>query len=172
MDHMELYQQIIRGLEQYLWFLGQDTKGRNLLVEFGFQKHQAQDHGGSSRYTLKFGHRIIELHSFCAGIYGDSKKGFLYVRAHNKAYVYHSLEAPAPGKYPLSLMTSADEARPRDFYTAIGDFLHWLERYESWIEEKYGKQYRINCYARYHKKWFPPAKARSWFRSVRLTYGR
>ena len=96
----QTYDELICGLKQYLWFLGQDTLDpqNNLLEEYGFHKYRTPGHAGTSRYKIKKGERTVELHSFCVGIYGDKKDGFLFVRANDTAYTYLGNEAPPTWK--------------------------------------------------------------------------
>ncbi len=166
MLNQKIYKQFVRGLEQYLWYLGQDTRDaeNNLLEQYGFRKYRTPGHGGSSRYTIKWKSRTIDLHSFCVGIYGNNQEGFLYVRAHDKSYAYLGKKAPLPGRYRKTflILPSNKESKKR-FFTASSVFLKWLEDYENWIETNYGKGYRRRCYRNYPGKWLSPAKARKWF---------
>ena len=170
MLNKKIYKQLIHGLEQQLWFFGQDTLDRenNLLEQYGFNRFRTPGHGGSSRYRIKWGHRIVDLHSFCVGIYGNNRDGFLFVRAHDKAYAYLGQKPPLPGRYRNAfLMLPSDKESKRRFYEASCDFFEWLEHYESWIDTTHGKGYRLDCYARYHRKWLSPDKARMWFQEYR-----
>ena len=57
---------LTRGLEQWLWFLGVDTRNPegNLLVRNGFRKFKPPLTKGSSRYQCKWRGNLIDLHSF------------------------------------------------------------------------------------------------------------
>lgn len=175
MINQKIYKQLMQGLEQYLWFLGQDTKDHknNLLREYGFRRYRARWHGGSSRYKKGWGSKTVDLHSFCVGIYSRKQDGFLFVRAHEKAYAYLGKKGPLPGRYRKTyLILPSNKENKKRFFDASCDFLEWLEDYEAWIERTYGKGYRIGCYRRYHNKWLSPAKARKWFKSYRALESR
>ncbi|MEM7008737.1 MAG: hypothetical protein AAF462_06320 [Thermodesulfobacteriota bacterium] len=170
MINQKTYKQLIRGLEQQLWFFGQDTAVRedNLFEQYGFSRYRTPGHGGSSRYKITWCDRTVDLHSFCVGIYGDNHDGFLFVRAHDQAYCYLGEKPPLPGRYRSSfLMLPKDKESKGRFYEASCEFLEWIEDYESWIDATYGKGYRLDCYARYHRKWLAPDQARKWFREYR-----
>ena len=161
MSNQNKYDELILVLQQYLWFLGQDTLNPddNLLQQYGFAKHPAVNHGGTSRYTFKWGDRTVELHSFCVGIYGNRQNGFLFVRAHDAAYLYLGNQAPLPGHYldDLILHPENDGVMER-FLPICSEFLEWLEDYEQWIDSTQGKGYRKNCYKMYHRKWCPACR--------------
>ena len=77
MINQKIYKQLLRGLEQELWYLGQDTLKResNLLEKYGFHRYRTSGHEGSSRYKLKWRNRTLDFHSLCIGIYGNGEKG-------------------------------------------------------------------------------------------------
>lgn len=169
------YGYLLRGLEQQLWFLGQDVLhaagGRkNLLVQHGFEKFKPPFQQGSSRYRTVWKGRTVELHSFCVGIYGAKADGFLYIRAKNLAAVYCGRRPPWPGRYRDALLFQPrwgwieEEAR---FHRAASVFLEWLDDYETWVEREMGADYRAGCYRRYHQEWLPPEEVRDWFRLYR-----
>lgn len=159
-----------RGLEQYLWFLGQDTRDRkcNLLEEYGFHRYRTLFHGGSSRYQIPWGLKTVELHSYCVGIYGG-EEGFIFIRAQDSGFLYLGKLAPVPGRYNKKfLATPSNEESKRRFYSASCEFLQWLEHYESWVEANCGKKYRQDCYGRYHRKWLEPDAAHDFFNRYRF----
>ena len=168
--NQKIYKQLVRGLEQYIWYLGQDTKDHknNLLKKYGFRRYRVKWHGGSGRYKKRWGSKIVELHSFCVGMYSKKEDGFLFVRAHDKAYAYCGKKPPMPGRYRKTfLIFPLGKENKLRFYHASCEFLEWLEDYEAWIEKTYGKAYRSSCFKRYHDKWLSPAKAREWFKKYR-----
>lgn len=170
MLNKKIYTQLVRGLEQHLWFLGQDTLDlkHNLLVRYGFRRYRIRGHGGSNRYKMKWRSRTVDLHSFCVGMYSTKHDGFLYVRAHDKAYAYLGKKAPLPGRYRKTfLMLPSNKESKERFFKASCEFLEWLEEYESWVDATCGKSYRRRCYRLYHRKWLSPAKARTWFKKYR-----
>lgn len=170
MINQKIYKQLNRGLEQYLWYLGQDTKDpkNNLLRQYGFHRYRISGHGGSSRYKIKRGSKMVDLHSFCVGIYGKNKESFLFVRAHDQSYLYLGKKAPLPGRYRKTFLVRPVKRETKErFFIASCEFLEWLEDYETWVEKNYGKGYRIGCYKRYSSKWLSPAKARKWFQKYR-----
>tara|TARA_B100000676_G_C17826313_1_gene705365 strand:- start:30 stop:728 length:699 start_codon:yes stop_codon:yes gene_type:complete len=160
---------LLRGLDQWLWFLGVDTRdpNDNLLVQHGFVKFKPRGTDGSSRYRIAWrGHRV-ELHGFCVGIYSGHVDGFIYIRARQQCFVYTSPHAPCPGHYHEDQLIASDtDDSTRRFHAAASRFLGWLEEYEQWVDRTY-PGYRAACYDAYHLKWQPPAAGRAWFRHFR-----
>ncbi len=153
---------LVRCLEQQLWFWGQDVLAPvgNLLVARGFTKWKPRFVPGSSRYRLAWRDRVIELHSFCAGIYGGGREGFVYVRAHDAAYGYRGERPPMPDRYRQERLTPVTER-------AVADFAAWVLEYESWVDAVCGTDYRPAVYRRYHRRWRPPQQARQWLAALR-----
>lgn len=89
MFNQKIYNELLRGLKQQLWFFGQDTSERedNLFEQYGFYRYRTPGHGGSNRYMIQWGIRTLELHSFCVGIYGNNQDGFIFIRAYEQAYL-------------------------------------------------------------------------------------
>lgn len=170
MFNQKIYNELLRGLKQQLWFFGQDTSDRenNLFEQYGFYRYRTPGHGGSNRYKIRWGIRTLELHSFCVGIYGNNQDGFIFIRAYEQAYLYLGKKPPVPGRYRETYLAfpSAGEDK-KGFYETSSEFLEWLEHYESWIDDTYGKEYRLDCYEKYHRKWLEPDKARKWFKDYR-----
>jgi len=148
---------LIRCLEQQLWFFGQDVlaPAGNLLVRHGFTKWKPPFAPGSSRYRLAWRDRVIELHSFCVGIYSGGREGFLYVRAHDAAYGYRGGQPPWPDRYRQEWL------RPLP-HPACAEFAEWVMEYEQWVEDFCGPRYRPAVYERYRRKWKPPEEVRRW----------
>ena len=140
---------LTRGLEQWLWFLGVDTRNPegNLLVRNGFRKFKPPLTKGSSRYQCKWRGNLIDLHSFFVGIYPERADGFIFIRARNQCFLYTDDQPPCPGDYPEDCIISAgtDELTHR-FHTAASTFLSWLEEYEQWVDFTCGPNYRTDCY--------------------------
>ena len=170
MFNQKIYNNLIRGLKQQLWFFGQDTADRenNLFEQYGFDRFRTPGHGGSNRYKTQWGQRTLELHSFCVGIYGENQRGFIFIRAYEQAYFYLGEKPPVPGRYrDAYLAFPSDGENKKGFYQTSCEFLKWLEHYESWIDSNFGKEYRLDCYERYHRKWLEPDIARKWFQDYR-----
>ena len=168
--NQKIYKRLIRGLEQRIWYLGQDTLDHenNLLVKFGFERYRTSGHIGSSRYKLKWGSLTIELHSLCLGMYVENEDGFLYVRSPAGSYIYLDQNPTVPGHYQTEFLidpkTMEDKWR---FHKASSIFLEWLEHYECWLDETVGKDYRLACHQLYKHDWLTPDQARAWFRQYR-----
>ena len=157
---------LTRGLEQWLWFLGVDTRNPegNLLVRNGFRKFKPPLTKGSSRYQCKWRGNLIDLHSFFVGIYPERADGFIFIRARNQCFLYTDDQPPCPGDYPEDCIISADtDELTHRFHTAASTFLSWLEEYEQWVDFTCGTNYRTDCYDAYHLKWQPPTIGRNWF---------
>ena len=148
---------LVRCLEQQVWFLGQDvlSPAGNLLVWHGFHKWKPPFVPGSSRYRRAWRDRVVELHSFCIGLYGGGRDGFVYVRAHDAAYGYRGQCPPLPGRYRREWLQPLSQP-------GFGEFVEWLLEYEQWVEDRCGASYREVAYQRYHRKWLAPAAARTW----------
>lgn len=149
--------QLVRALEQQLWFWGQDVLSPwgNLLVSYGFTKWKPRFVPGSSRYRLGWRDRVIELHSFCAGIYGGEREGFIYIRAHDAVCGYAGQQPPCPDRYRREWL------RPVSI-PALAEFCEWILDYERWLDTHYGEEYRVAVYRRYHRQWRAPRLARAW----------
>lgn len=168
--NQKIYKRLIRGLEQRIWYLGQDTidPENNLLVKYGFERYRTADHIGSSRYKLKWGAFTIELHSLCLGVYGAEQDGFLYVRSPEGAYIYLNQNPTLPGHYRSEFLIKPKTVEDKwRFHKASCVFLEWLEHYESWLDNTIGKDYRLMCYQLYKCDGLAPDDAREWFRQYR-----
>ncbi len=163
---LKIYRYFLRGLEQQMWFWGQDARhGGNLLVRFGFERFRSGAQG-SSRYRLARQGATIELHSFCAGLYRPNTPGFLYIRGKYNAYRYDGSEPPDPECFchaPLTIPDHTDEADP--FFAALALFLDWEEAYEAWLEDLVGPKYRAGLFPHCPTPWLPPGDARVWLRA-------
>lgn len=148
-----------------MWFLGQDVRnGGNLLVRHGFERVRTGKQG-SSRYRLHWRQSVVELHSFCAGLYREDAPGFIYIRGKFNAYRYGGAEPPDPECFchaPLEIPEHTNAADP--FFAALGLFLSWLEEYETWLEDLVGPAYRTSLFPHCPLPWLPPAQARQWLR--------
>lgn len=115
---------------------GQDVRSSsgNLLVQHGFCRwSEPERHKGSSRYRLNWRDRVVELHGFCAGLYGGGRPGFIYIRSNNHVWAYLGDEPPVPGRYPTALLASdLDPTWRKAFASARDEFLAWVEHYLGW----------------------------------------
>lgn len=163
---LKIYRYFLRGMEQQMWFLGQDVRhGDNLLRRHGFDARRTS-HRGSSRYRLAWRGHTIELHSFCAGLYRADAPGFLFIRGNYEAYRYEGAEPPDPECFchaPLAIPEHTDAHDP--FFAAITLFLEWLEEYETWLERLVGPTYRARLFPHCPLPWLPPSEARAWLRA-------
>lgn len=128
--------ELCQRLESQMQQWGQDVRSPvgNLLVRHGFIRWcQREQHKGSSRYRLSWRDRVVELHGFCAGLYGGGRPGFIYIRANNQVRVYLGGEPPIPGKYASHLLASDLDPRWKSAFAAARDeFLTWVEQYRVW----------------------------------------
>jgi hypothetical protein len=160
---LKIYRYFLRGLEQQMWFWGQDARhGDNLLVRYGFE-HFRSSAQGSSRYRLAWRGATIELHSFCAGLYRPGTPGFLFIRGRNEAFRYEGAEPPDPECFCRAPLAIPEHTNARDpFFAALGLFLDWAEHYEVWLEALVGPRYRAGLFPYCPLPWLPPEAARSW----------
>jgi len=158
----------VRGMQQQLWFWGADTckQANNLLEAYGFRRFKSLFVGGSSRYRMQWKNHTLELHSFCTGIYGGNKDGFVYIRKWDQGFAYSCNRPPIPNRYRNDCLISTKENAQR-VYEAAARFLEWMEHYENWVDANYGHTYREECFCDYHRKWLSPKQAREWFRLYR-----
>lgn len=157
---------LVRGLEQWLWFLGVDASNsrNNLLVRNDFVKYKAPGTPGSSRYRGVWRGDRIDLHSFCVGAYTENSDGFIFIRARHQCFLYTASKPPAPGFYAEENLIAAVTHETLDrFHTAAVRFLDWLIHYERWVDRVCGSNYRAECYRAYQMKWQPPAAGLAWF---------
>ena len=160
---LQIYRYFMRGMEQQMWFLGQDVRhGGNLLLRHGFERFRSGVQG-SSRYRLGWRGNIIEMHSFCAGLYRADAPGFLYVRGKFNAYRYEGSEPPDPECFCHAPLEMPEHTRADDpFFVALALFLRWLEEYETWLETLVGLSYRAALFPHCPLPWLPPMEARKW----------
>lgn len=126
---------MIAELEAQMVAWGQDTRHRagNLLVAHGFLRLPPPAGGGSSRYRLPWRDRCLELHSFCAGLYGGGRPGFLYIRARRHGYLWRDPEPPEPGRYAEDGLDPGSRLPHRPAYLAAAhEFFTWLDEYRRW----------------------------------------
>ena len=163
---LQIYRYFMRGMEQQMWLLGQDVRhGGNLLVRHGFAPFRSGPQG-SSRYRLGWQGNLIELHSFCAGLYRTGAPGFLYIRGKFNAYRYEAPEPPDPECFCRASLAIPEHTRADDpFFSALTLFLRWLEKYETWIEQLVGPKYRAGLFPHCPTPWLPPEEARRWLRA-------
>jgi len=160
---LQIYRYFMRGMEQQMWFLGQDVRhGGNLLCRHGFAPFRSGPQG-SSRYRLGWQGNLIELHSFCAGLYRTGAPGFLYIRGKFNAYRYEAAEPPDPECFCRAPLAIPEHTRADDpFFSALTLFLRWLEEYETWLNQLVGPEYRAGLFPHCPTPWLPPEEARRW----------
>ena len=160
---LQIYRYFMRGMEQQMWFFGQDVRhGGNLLARFGFEGFRSGKQG-SSRYRLRWAGSVIEMHSFCAGLYRVDAPGFLYIRGKYNAYRYDGAEPPDPERFCHAPIAIPEHTRADDpFFAALALFLRWLEEYETWLENLVGPKYRAGLFPHCPMPWLPPLEARQW----------
>ena len=158
------------ALAQQMFFWGRDVlTDDNLLLRYGFKKTPSSGLKGTSCYSKRRDHGLLELHGSCAGWYPqrpEQQHGFLYVRTLGKCSAHHLPEPTVPGQheaYPIKFETRASmEAAQR--------FAAWMVDYESWVQRRKGVDYRSACrnmLARLPKgkPWLPPQQALLWLQS-------
>lgn len=169
---MKIYRFLMRGLEQQMWFFGQDVRhGNNLLARYGFRPEREVGLQGSSLYRFRGEAGLLELHSFCVGLYREEQPGFIFVRGRLNAYLHHGKMPPHPGRYGEELMIPRSESEWSAFENAAGVFLDWVLEYEAWIDRVAGKNYRLALYPHCPLPWLEPADAREWMRRYRSAPG-
>lgn len=133
-------------------------------MRHGFSRFRPENTtGASSRYGLDLagGGGRIELHGWCAGLYG-AEGGFIYVRAGERIAFYEAPCPPEPGGYGSDCL-HAPGRRPQPRYgRACAAFLAWLLAYEDWTIATFGSRYRARCHQLAPRPWLPPAEARRW----------
>jgi hypothetical protein len=126
---------ILAEMEAQMIAWGGDTRhpAGNLLVAHGFSRLPPPEEGGSSRYRVHWHDRCIELHSFCAGIYGGSRPGFLFVRARLHGYLWRADQPPEPGKYCEEYLEIGSNPDLRASYrSAAEELFSWIDEYRAW----------------------------------------
>ena len=160
---LKIYRYFLRGMEQQMWFFGQDARhGGNLLRRYGFESFRSSQQG-SSRYRIAWRCAVVEMHSFCAGLYRADAPGFLYIRGRSGAFRYQGSQPPDPECFchaPIEIPEHTDACDP--FFAALGLFTQWLEEYEAWLENLVGPTYRARLFPHCPLPWLPPEQARRW----------
>lgn len=146
-------------MSQQFWFLGQDPKNRadNLLVRFGFLKEPPPDEFRcASRYTWRGSAGTVVLWAF----------GVLARQGECGIFLSRS------GFNPIEVEAGTVEGlwRPDDVHAVVAavgapcetqaHLVPWLaaffERYEHWVEEHAGAEYRKQCVERWHRTGVAP----------------
>lgn len=166
---MKIYHYLMRGLEQQMWFFGQDVRhGSNLLARYGFLPSRETGLQGSSRYRFVSEVGLLELHSFCVGLYREKQPGFIFVRGRMNAYLHGGKAPPHPGRYlGESLAIPRSEWEWQAFQEAAGSFLGWVLDYERWIDRLAGENYRRALQPHCPMPWLAPESARAWLQAYR-----
>jgi hypothetical protein len=163
-------------LHQQMWCWGYDIRRSegNVLSHYGFTRQRAPvDVRGSSVYTLHgdCGRRIM-LWGFGL-LYAQVGTGSLFLRRY--AFAPHLTASPdvfttvwSPEHLPaLNVPLTLEEAQLAQ--SLLTDALHWISRYEQWIQEQYGSEYRRDCLAEWKQTVVPAEKVASeWERLARI----
>lgn len=168
-----LLRDVARGLGQQMFFWGCDVRHAtgNLLVHAGMERIARPERRGegSSRYRMKWGSGLIELHSYCFGWYCQTPpfRGAIFIRSLERLASCVGPLPVTPGKYEQEQMTleGADE-----LLHSIRPLLEWILSYERNIRNLTDGSYRDACWRRYLSKmgarpWLSPSEAESWFQS-------
>jgi hypothetical protein len=152
-------------LHQQCWQWGYDirrTEG-NLLIEYGFRKTKCPERQ-ATRYSLVAGRgRVIELWGF--GFFtGRSVRNGIYVNRYEflprHANASGEIWEPGPlaGGKPVTL--AGPELR------LLAGMLRWIARYEDWVLESVGVDYRRQAAAAWGKAHVDPLELPARWRSL------
>lgn len=155
------------ALGQQMFFWGRDVLyERNLLLDYGFEKHRSAGLQGTSCYRAPWKEGFVELHGACAGWYGATpfSPGFLFIRSDKRCYA-HRLSSPVvPGRYDHASLSSGNV---KEVLEAGRTFAGWLVHYEEWILSFCCEKHRQECFRMFSRlptsrPWLPPEKALPW----------
>jgi len=159
------------ALGQQMFFWGRDvlTQQGNLLLQYGFQKHESAGLKGTSCYRKAWRGGFVELHGACAGWYpqpSESTPGFLFIRTDFRCFAHHETEPVIPGTYDYKKLTSGNLGT---LSQSCRNFADLLVDYETWNKRAMGPGHRLECYAMSSKlpagrTWLRPDIALAWLR--------
>jgi hypothetical protein len=147
-------------------FWGQDVRHQdgNLLTKFGLERRPSSGLQGTSCYSTKWHGGHIELHGAVASWSPPpSETGTIFCRNLGKISLWHHSQAPIPGREHGA--AGSFEER----WTSLQPLLHWVVKYEEWIEQSYGPTWRHLCWRNLKrlpkgKPWLAPDLALQWWR--------
>jgi len=153
------------GFYQQMYFLGKDVSHccGNQLIEYGFEKSPSTGLTGTSCYTFEEDSNIIELYGACAALYTNEDK-MVFLRERCRFYQWLPEHKLVAGKW------SSDDINTKsaqEIFDSLMPLLRWWVQYEKWIEQKFGPQYREQCYKDWKRlksrtPWLSPQKACQW----------
>jgi len=156
------------GFYQQMYFLGKDVtvKEGNQLLEYGFSKSSSKGLKGTSCYTLTETERIVELYGSCASCYTDTGN-VAFLRTRRRFYHWLPEHRCVAGKWKpeeVALRT------PESLFQVLSPLLQWWVEYETWIQHRFGTEYREQCYKEWRsiktqKPCLPPEDAVQWVSS-------
>jgi hypothetical protein len=159
-------------LNQQLWCWGQDIQhpDGNILLKHGFMRVRSpEDHQGSSAYTL----RLADEHTMMMwgfGLFcGQKDQGGVFIKRFGFAPKYtRSAELMMPiwstAQLPEMRTPSSpfERAASRDLLVCA---LNWISRYERWVIDTFGIDYRRQCVKAWDKAVVPAeCAAGEWLR--------
>lgn len=157
------------GFYQQMYFLGKDVihPGGNQLQHYGFKKSPSRGLKGTSCYTCKFNEGVIELYGSCAGFYSSTSKA-VFLRKRCRFYHWrpnHRLVAGDWSQDDLQIQS------PEVMLALITPFLQWWIAYEKWIESRWGRLYREQCFTEWSKikgktTWLSASLAGQWVQQL------
>jgi len=157
------------GFYQQMYFWGKDVihpKG-NQLRAYGFKKSPSKGLKGTSCYTYESDGSTIELYGSCAGFYTD-EINMVFLRKRCRFYQWLPEHRLVAGRWSQDDIQLDD---PDVTLTSLASFFNWWVDYEKWIEQRFGKNYREQCYTEWSKvkgkpAWLPPESARRWVQDL------
>ncbi len=153
------------GFYQQMYFLGKDVihPAGNQLIANGFKKSPSLGLKGTSCYAKKSDETLIELYGSCAGLYTEASK-LVFLRKRCRFYHWLPEHRLIAGQWSQG---DIDAGSPEEIFNSLTALLKWWVEYEAWIEGKFGKHYREECYKEWKKvktkgSWLPPDVAVEW----------
>jgi hypothetical protein len=154
-----------RGLAQQMVFWGHDVRHPegNSLVRFGMTRSPSPGLTGTSCYSMPWENGRIELHGAVASWTPDLPgNGCIFSRDRGRIDLWAGDHPPVPGREHGC--AGATEER----WSAFQPLLRWLVRYEEWIAETHGADWRAGCWRAIKRlpkgrPWLPPELALRWW---------
>lgn len=157
-------------LTQQCWCWGQDVKceAGNLLMQYGFSRQRPPEgESGATTYSLKL---LPNAHVALWGFgmfYGEAGRGGVFVGRFNFEARYHATwELPGQIWSPPQIDDLVHVPKTREerdtTRVLLSNAILWMQRYEQWVLEKQGLEYRCRCLEKFPRPVAPDVAAQSW----------
>ena len=157
-------------LTQQCWCWGQDIKREagNVLLQYGFSRQRPPaGESGATTYSLKLlPNAHISLWGFGL-FYGEIGQGGVFIGRFNFEARFHShwdlpRQVWAPPQIDEFLRVPSTQSERELTRYLLSRAVLWMERYESWVLQTHGIEYRCKCLEKFPQAVAPDVALQSW----------